>query len=155
MKTLTFTTLAFLVATLPAFARGGSSTVGPGNPAAIFCENEGGRLESTHTRLGDDALCRFGERSAIPQWTFFRAKNGGGEKAVDVFLNPKAVKVGVMGNPASLYCLAQGGKTSIESLEDGTQIGICRFEDRSGIEEWTLFRGVNDATNAELVKALR
>lgn len=153
MKLFALSTFTLLSA-LPAFA-GGSSTVGPGNPAAYFCLNAGGALESVNYRAGQDALCRFGDRAAIPQWTFFRAKDEPGELAVRTFFDPKPAKVNAMGNPASLYCRAQGGKTEIARLEDGSEIGICKFSDNSGIEEWTLFRGVNDASNAELVKALR
>jgi Tol biopolymer transport system component/putative hemolysin len=44
-------------------------------------------------------------------------------------------------NPASQYCLEQGGTLSIEERGDGGQYGICFFEDNRQCEEWALLRG--------------
>ena len=44
-----------------------------------------------------------------------------------------------MANPASVYCVEQGGKLHILSSATGDQ-GICRLPDGQEIEEWALFR---------------
>jgi putative hemolysin len=44
-------------------------------------------------------------------------------------------------NPASQYCLDQGGTLAIEERGDGGQIGVCYFEDNRQCEEWALMRG--------------
>ncbi len=46
-----------------------------------------------------------------------------------------------LANPASEYCLSQGGKLEIQDKEDGSQYGLCYFEDNRACEEWALFRG--------------
>lgn len=44
-------------------------------------------------------------------------------------------------NPASVNCTDQGGTTSIESRPDGSQFGVCYFEDNMQCEEWAMLRG--------------
>lgn len=46
-----------------------------------------------------------------------------------------------MPNPASVYCEKQGGNLSIISNKDGSQYGLCIFDDGSSCEEWAFFRG--------------
>jgi uncharacterized protein len=46
-----------------------------------------------------------------------------------------------LANPASLNCTEQGGTSSIEERDDGSQIGVCTFEDNMQCEEWALFWG--------------
>lgn len=43
-------------------------------------------------------------------------------------------------NPASVYCIEQGGKLDIRN-ETGGQVGYCVFDDKSECEEWAFFRG--------------
>lgn len=45
-----------------------------------------------------------------------------------------------MANPASVYCIDQGGKLSIRNDASGGQYGICVFDDGSECEEWKFFR---------------
>jgi hypothetical protein len=45
-----------------------------------------------------------------------------------------------MANPASVYCEEQGGRLDIRTAEDGSQMGICVFEDGSECEEWAFYR---------------
>lgn len=45
-----------------------------------------------------------------------------------------------LANPASIYCIEQGGQLEIQSTESG-QIGVCRFSDGTVCEEWAFFRG--------------
>ena len=42
-----------------------------------------------------------------------------------------------MANPASVYCVDQGGTIEIETAEDGGQIWLCMFNDGSYCEEWS------------------
>ncbi len=42
-------------------------------------------------------------------------------------------------NPASVYCVEQGGRIEIVTTEKG-QIGICVLPDGRRIEEWEFFR---------------
>jgi putative hemolysin len=44
-------------------------------------------------------------------------------------------------NPASENCVKQGGKSTIETRGDGSQVGICIFGDGKQCEEWAMFRG--------------
>jgi putative hemolysin len=44
-------------------------------------------------------------------------------------------------NPASLNCKNVGGTLSIEKKGDGSEYGLCFFEDNRACEEWALFRG--------------
>ncbi len=47
-------------------------------------------------------------------------------------------KVGVA-NPASEYCISQGGKLEIQDEVNG-QVGYCDLPDGQMVEEWKLFR---------------
>lgn len=42
-------------------------------------------------------------------------------------------------NPASEYCIEQGGRLEIRQ-EDGGDVGYCHLPDGRVIEEWTFFR---------------
>jgi putative hemolysin len=44
-------------------------------------------------------------------------------------------------NPASKYCIDNGGNLSIRNDETGGQYGVCTFKDGSECEEWKFFRG--------------
>ena len=44
-----------------------------------------------------------------------------------------------MPNPASAYCLKQGGTLAIENHPKG-QVGICTLTNGTKIEEWELYR---------------
>lgn len=44
-------------------------------------------------------------------------------------------------NPASVYCTQGGNKLEIRTAADGSQSGICVFQDGSTCDEWAYFRG--------------
>ncbi|MEI7619945.1 MAG: DUF333 domain-containing protein [Candidatus Falkowbacteria bacterium] len=46
-----------------------------------------------------------------------------------------------MANPASTNCIEKGGSLKIESKTDGSQYGICYFDDNRQCEEWAMMRG--------------
>jgi putative hemolysin len=45
-------------------------------------------------------------------------------------------------NPASVYCMKQGGTLEM-SEEAGGTVGYCRLPDGTVIEEWAFFRANN------------
>lgn len=46
-----------------------------------------------------------------------------------------------LANPASTNCVKQGGELKIQTKEDGSQYGLCYFDDARACEEWAMFRG--------------
>ena len=49
-------------------------------------------------------------------------------------------------NPASVYCIEQGGKLEIRKTANG-EVGYCHLPDGRIIEEWAFFRsGTTDKT---------
>lgn len=46
-----------------------------------------------------------------------------------------------LANPAATNCVEQGGTSTILSKADGSQYGVCTFEDNLQCEEWALLRG--------------
>ena len=46
-------------------------------------------------------------------------------------------------NPASKYCVEQGGKSEIRKAENGGSYGVCIFKDGSEEDEWEYFRKNN------------
>ncbi len=48
---------------------------------------------------------------------------------------------GQIANPASQYCIDEGGTLSFQTRGDGGEYGVCSFEDNQECEEWALFRG--------------
>lgn len=44
------------------------------------------------------------------------------------------------GNPASIFCEEIGGTSEIATLSDGSELGLCVFDNGNTFEEWTLFR---------------
>ena len=48
-----------------------------------------------------------------------------------------------MANPASVYCVQQGGKSEIRKNQDGSEYGMCILPDGKEVEEWAYFRANN------------
>jgi len=46
-----------------------------------------------------------------------------------------------LANPASVYCEKNDGKTEIVTASDGSEAGLCKFNDGSQCDEWQYFRG--------------
>jgi uncharacterized protein len=44
-------------------------------------------------------------------------------------------------NPASEYCVEEGGQVEIREDAQGGEFGVCTFDDGSECEEWELYRG--------------
>ncbi|MGF6147193.1 Putative hemolysin [Kingella potus] len=52
---------------------------------------------------------------------------------------PESTAVG-MANPASVYCVEQGGKSEIRKDKEGNEYGMCRLPDGSVVDEWDYYR---------------
>lgn len=46
-----------------------------------------------------------------------------------------------LANPAAINCLEQGGSNSIMTRPDGSQYGVCIFEDNMQCEDWAMLHG--------------
>lgn len=46
-------------------------------------------------------------------------------------------------NPASEFCVKQGGKSEIKTDKNGGEYGVCHLPDGSAVEEWEYFRSHN------------
>ena len=51
-----------------------------------------------------------------------------------------------MANPASVYCVEQGGESIIKQNKDGSEYGICKFNDGKEVDEWEFYRKNHDLT---------
>lgn len=45
-----------------------------------------------------------------------------------------------IGNPASEYCIQQGGKLEVKKDDEGNEYALCHLPDGTIVEEWALFR---------------
>jgi putative hemolysin len=81
------------------------------------------------------------EASAITYHSIFVDINGDGKldyvKYAEVVLNQDTN----LANPASIYCVQQGGAEKIITDKDGNQSGLCVFPDGSQCDEWAYYRG--------------
>ncbi len=48
-----------------------------------------------------------------------------------------------MSNPASDYCVKQGGQSIIVKDSEGSEYGLCKLPDNRYEEEWSFFRYCN------------
>lgn len=55
-----------------------------------------------------------------------------------------------LANPASQYCIQQGGTLQIVKNKDGNETGLCHLPDGTVIEEWQLLRSHQD--NGQVVE---
>lgn len=51
-----------------------------------------------------------------------------------------------MANPASVYCVEQGGESIIKQDKDRSEYGICKFKDGKEVDEWEFYRKNHDLT---------
>lgn len=122
------------------------------NPAAVHCKALGGQLTSLRTSAGEASFCRFGG-ALVSDWTMYRAtKLKQPNQATKAFLLHDGIMPSPVNgaNPAAIYCANVGGYAVPYQQPDHGEVGICQFPDNSQIEEWTLFRGPNDASNSTL-----
>jgi putative hemolysin len=91
---------------------GGDDQPGVPNPAAVYCEQQGG------TVAGPEPMCELPDGSTVDAWEFYRA---------DI-----TNEVG-LANPAAVFCEEQGGTTS------GPE-PMCELPDGSTVDAWDYFR---------------
>ncbi len=121
------------------------------NPAAENCVENGGVHEVLDSDAGQFGACRVG-KGLIGSWTLFKEMNGAKSIAVEIFFNKKDLTLPEYLNPAANYCSQVGGNIKIYESEAG-ETGFCEFKDGSTINQWTLFRGAQEAEElAELVR---
>lgn len=112
------------------------------NPASAFCEDNNGNLEIVSGPDGEYGICHFPDGSQCEEWAFFRGECKPGQTTAVPTPAPEATpQVSGMPNPASAFCVKQGGKLEFAKDKDGGEYDICVFDDGSRCEEWAYFRG--------------
>jgi putative hemolysin len=110
---------------------GGKAVIGMANPASVFCEKNGGKLDIRKDATGGEiGMCVFPDKSECEEWAFYRDQ-----------CKPGSSSEANMPNPASVFCEENGGKLDIRKDAKGGEYGICVFPDKSECEEWAFFRG--------------
>jgi putative hemolysin len=61
--------------------------------------------------------------------------------AVDGTKDDEIAKDTALSNPATVYCLSQGGKFSMRKTLDGSTQGICELPNNIQCDEWAYYRG--------------
>ena len=100
------------------------------NPASVYCEEQGGTLDMRTDEVGTSGYCVFDDGSECEEWAFFNGECASGDSLDSAGL----------ANPASVYCLEQGGTLDMRTDEAGTS-GYCVFDDGSECDEWAFFNG--------------
>jgi putative hemolysin len=125
--------------TPPVTATATRNTTDMANPASAYCEEQGFKLETRTAPDGSQyGVCLFEDDTECEEGSYYRGECKPGD--MDVAPAPTGSPVGIA-NPASTYCVEQGGTSEIRTAEDGSQYGACVFPDGSECEEWALFRG--------------
>ncbi len=107
-----------------------SATPNLPNPASVYCEQQGYRLEIRTAQDGSQSgVCIFPDGSECDEWAFYRHE-----------CTP-ATQDASMPNPASVFCEQQGYAVDIRTASDGSQSGVCIFPDGGECDEWAFFRG--------------
>jgi putative hemolysin len=100
------------------------------NPASVYCEQQGYKLEMRTDADGNQAgVCIFPDGSECDEWAYYRKE-----------CTPSTQDAS-MPNPASVFCEQQGYAVVIHTNSDGSQVGSCVFSDGSECDEWAFFRG--------------
>ena len=103
------------------------------NPASVYCEKKGGAVEIRKDNQGNEiGYCVFEDGSECEEWTFYRGDCKPGDSL--------SLAVGLP-NPASVFCIENGGELEIREDATGGQVGFCIFEDGSKCEEWAFYWG--------------
>lgn len=63
------------------------------------------------------------------------------EKLIEANKNSASNNKTGLANPASINCQDKGGKVVIEKKDDGSEYGLCYFDDNRACEEWAMLRG--------------
>lgn len=103
------------------------------NPASVHCEANGGLLEIRKDETGGEVgYCLFPDGSECEEWAFYRGECLPGDSLPGNLDMP---------NPASVFCVENGGTLEIRKDELGNEYGFCLFPDGSECDEWAYYRG--------------
>ncbi|OQA39475.1 MAG: hypothetical protein BWY52_03111 [Chloroflexi bacterium ADurb.Bin325] len=131
----------------------GEGQVALANPASVYCEEQGGRLEiRTAADGGQFGVCVFADDSECEEWAFFRGECQPGQPGSDA-QDETPILVSVA-NPAAAFCVQQGGESKIVADQAGNRSGVCVFPDGSQCDEWAFFRGDCRPAQANPLSAL-
>lgn len=121
-----------LIAAMAAGACGGKAEPNMPNPASVFCEEQGGKVEVRTAADGSQqGFCILPDGTECDEWAYYHSECGPGA----------GTGGSQMANPASVYCEEQGGRVDIRTAADGSQQGFCVFSDGTECDEWAYFRG--------------
>lgn len=126
------------------------------NPSSVFCIDDArGQLFSGETA----DLCLV-DGAGIEPWTLFWAAEGVRmQEAGFAFLVHRQVNLPASRSLPAAYCEALGGSVLSATMvaPQARTFAVCRFQDNSVIELWTLYRGpaVHTRLAALLKRALR
>lgn len=101
-----------------------AATVAIANPAAEFCQAEGGKVEIIANEQGQHSVCVLSSGERIDTWQHFRKHH--------------PTPVGIA-NPADVFCHDQGGQVEMVTDDKG-QHSMCVLADGEKIEAWQYFR---------------
>lgn len=123
----------------PVTATASRDTTNMANPASAYCEEQGFKLEIRTAQDGSQyGVCMFEDNTECEEWAYYRGECKPGD--MDVAPPPTTTPAGIT-NPASTYCVEQGGTSELRTAEEGSQSGVCVFPDGSECDEWAFFRG--------------
>jgi putative hemolysin len=120
--------------------------IGMPNPAAAYCEEQGGQPEIRTDEDGNRyGVCIFVDGSECEEWSYFHGECQPGQLEITPAPGEKIPEkdkpeIG-LANPASVYCQEQGGTVEIRTDSSGGQFGVCVFKDGSECDEWAFFNG--------------
>lgn len=126
--------LAVLLWTVPSAAQStnsGSVSHAP-NPAAVFCEQEGGRYRTIAEVGGTRGVCVLQDGREVDAWDYFRERN---RTSTGVARSP---------NPAAVFCVKAGGTYRIVQSKAGAR-GLCVLPDGREVDAWDHFREQHSA----------
>ena len=82
-----------------------------------------------------------GGHTSIRNQTYGLGVNQTAEDSVTYVSSPVTHVIIEGANPATVYCIENGGGSEITTVSDGSQFGSCILEDASRCEEWAYYRG--------------
>jgi putative hemolysin len=117
-----------------------------GNPASSFCVKKDGVLQLYSSQKGEVGICWF-EQGGVEEWTLYQYLRGSHQKlkAIELLLSHSHEKKSLDEDSAKKYCGLHGGQIEILSSKErpDSSITLCRLNDRSALESWTLYYGVS------------
>ena len=151
--------LSFILFTSSFLHAGGSSIVGPGNPAALFCERDGGVLVRYSIQQNQSALCDFSNPAtnedslaAVGQQSYYRWAQKHSIKSIEAYFKSSLKKNQTESESSIIqYCeQSEGAITLVKIHSNDKNLLLCEFSDHSQIDALTLFRGHEHLKNFNL-----